>query len=647
MTSFHHTSTQTSSIISLDVPLDPSDSGEPFLSTDIDASDPERLFETLRDRLKPKFPPLDVLPCANVQVTQFKACPKQGIKTCSACKLVSYCSKECQENHWRIHKRDCKNQLKSDDWKPAWVVERRLPTSLQTQTSFPTSLFSGQNLPTHITEFDSGLYLWGNMPAMDLINLEQNEKDKSQDLSLALVASGDLRHVVRTINALPEDYSGHLRVLLNDFCSPVVARNIVILLILGTVPDETMAVDIALHFWYSVFMPAEYGSIIMALVASFLLKVSANLEGRQPLGQRSCLDCLITERLAQLFHHFGPTATLSMADAQNEYDRVRTAPSRGDDWDRMFARLKPSHRLAFQEFRRFGIVLPFGAMNAHFNVPNTSLFSLNGKWLQTDFADPLAGWDIGQIIDAGTANGAQPEDIYGCLYFFLSHQLRTFYRRLRELQISFRVVTTDASSLSRMIREDKLSSFGIPASVRFDRIEVSNIFDINYVGIRDVLTHWGPLLKESRTAALVGYFMNWVMIQPGGRAYSAGAIESKRLIHALVEKGRFPGLGLNSRISDPQDLQTGLLQVGDSLNAIYDNSKAFARFLKQQKLEDVLSKTKLKLREKHTIVPHRYKVPLDAAPNALPDFSDDENWYKYTQLQLSSWTERFVEFVGA
>jgi len=48
----------------------------------------------------------------------------------------------------------------------------------------------------------------------------------------------------------------------------------------------------------------------------------------------------------------------------------------------------------------------------------------------------------------------------------------------------------------------------LPASIRFDRIEVSNILDANYVGMRGVLTHWAPFLAESNTAAIVGYFMN-------------------------------------------------------------------------------------------------------------------------------------------
>ncbi|OJA14611.1 hypothetical protein AZE42_07967 [Rhizopogon vesiculosus] len=485
------------------MPPDPSTSGD-FNFADFDVSDPKRAFEAF-GKMKPKIPPPEMLPCANVDVAKYKVCPKQGTKACN-----------------------CKNRLKSNDWKPAWVVENRLPTSFFAKP--------GGGSPMQADQLSKGISLWGNVPAIDLINLGKNENDASQDLSIALVASGDLRHVVQTINSLPDDYSGHLEVLINDVTLPVVARNMAILLILGTVSDETMAADIALHFWYSVFIPAEYGNNILAIVTSALLRET---QEPQPLGPRSCMSCAIPAEAMEFFRRFGSIASISMADAQNEYDRVRTASYRGDFRDRMYAKLKPSHRVAFQEFRRFGIVLPFGAVNAHFNIPNASLFSLDGKWLQTDYADPLEGWDIGPILDAGRAHGAQPEDIYGCLYFFLSDQLRTFARRLREFRISFSVVTTEAIHLSSIIREDILSPLRITASTRFDRIEVSNILDVNYVGIGDVLTHWGPLLKDSPTAALVGYFMNWGFLQPNGDAQSAGHIEIKKVIDAFIEKGRF------------------------------------------------------------------------------------------------------------
>ena len=71
---------------------DSSMSDEPIIPTDFDFSDPKRLCEVFR-KMKSKFPPLEILPCANVHPAKLKICPKQGTKACSACKLVSYCSK--------------------------------------------------------------------------------------------------------------------------------------------------------------------------------------------------------------------------------------------------------------------------------------------------------------------------------------------------------------------------------------------------------------------------------------------------------------------------------------------------------------------------------------------------------------------------
>jgi len=40
------------------------------------------------------------------------------------------------------------------------------------------------------------------------------------------------------------------------------------------------------------------------------------------------------------------------------------------------------------------------------------------------------------------------------------------------------------------------------------------------------------------------------------------------------------------------------------MEAFYENSQAFFKFLQDQGLDDLLRKTKLRLREKHVIVPH-------------------------------------------
>ena len=94
----------------------------------------------------------------------------------------------------------------------------------------------------------------------------------------------------------------------------------------------------------------------------------------------------------------------------------------------------------------------------------------------------------------------------------------------------------DACKLSHLIRENEFSEFNIPSSIKFDRIEVSNILDTNYVGLHDVLTLWGPLLQESRSAAIIGYFMNWTMFEKVGRASGAGERVMKDLVKKVVEK---------------------------------------------------------------------------------------------------------------
>ncbi|GFH50172.1 hypothetical protein CTEN210_06648 [Chaetoceros tenuissimus] len=41
-------------------------------------------------------------------------CNKIGSKICAGCKLVSYCGRECQVQHWKMHKKNCKKVKKVD-----------------------------------------------------------------------------------------------------------------------------------------------------------------------------------------------------------------------------------------------------------------------------------------------------------------------------------------------------------------------------------------------------------------------------------------------------------------------------------------------------------------------------------------------------
>lgn len=54
----------------------------------------------------------------------------------------------------------------------------------------------------------------------------------------------------------------------------------------------------------------------------------------------------------------------------------------------------------------------------------------------------------------------------------------------------------------------------------------------------------------------------------------------------------------------PGDVETMISLAASSIDALYDNAKPFDAFLKKQGMERILRETNLKLRAKHTIVPH-------------------------------------------
>jgi Domain of unknown function (DUF4470) len=84
------------------------------------------------------------------------------------------------------------------------------------------------------------------------------------------IASGDIRNIVQTVNALPEDYSGHLTVLLSDMDGIIVARNLLLLAVLGSIDDSAQAAEIALHLWYSAFIRPTHVVVLCHIIGSLL-----------------------------------------------------------------------------------------------------------------------------------------------------------------------------------------------------------------------------------------------------------------------------------------------------------------------------------------------------------------------------------------
>jgi hypothetical protein len=138
---------------------------------------------------------------------------------------------------------------------------------------------------------------------------------------------------------------------------------------------------------------------------------------------------------------------------------------------------------------------------------------------------------IPAALKAGQRHGATHGDLFGCLYFYLQDQLRAFAARLSRFKVTFHIFCMDARTLAQDIRSGKLSET-IPPSIVFDRVEVSNTLDSEYIGISNILDDWAPFLKRRGDAAIVGSFMNWTSKQPGSQASNC----EKEVLSALTAK---------------------------------------------------------------------------------------------------------------
>lgn len=95
---------------------------------------------------------------------------------------------------------------------------------------------------------------------------------------------------------------------------------------------------------------------------------------------------------------------------------------------------------------------------------------------------------------------------------------------------------SDALALSKSLP----SSPGIKSDLKFDRIEVSNVIDLEYLlGVRKVLESWGSKLSTTnRHATLIGYSMDWAVTQARGKLTSTDQATMSKAMQRAMAAGR-------------------------------------------------------------------------------------------------------------
>ncbi|KAK4206240.1 hypothetical protein QBC37DRAFT_460375 [Rhypophila decipiens] len=417
--------------------------------------------------------------CANDAADTSPTCKGKGQLACGNCHLVLYCGKECQKAHWSAHKTVCKSPIGKSNWRPDWDRECRDP-----------AWASGAAQTNAHNPYGGGVFLWGNVPAIDVLRLAENEGvTYDEDIQLLFAASGDLRNVVKTISDLPATTRQEIRITINDKEFAVVARNVILLLfVLDTLSVATpdggksrfLVAEALIHLWYSAFVPASMLSMVRNVVRPFISDVCTKIANKNPaacLGKswtfasgRSLRLVLSKDQWLRLDRMLC-AHDLTWERAKDVRHAVVLAPGRSDFRDRWdFNEPTPFSRIAKGRFREDGLLLPFGHSRVGFDTPNLLLFQNSETWLMNDKADPLDGWPVWEVLRHPSP---AKEDRYGKL------------------------------ELKNHLAPDK-----------FMRIEASNISDVAHLGVGDTLSCLSPLLQLPQSnphATLISLFLNAVL----------------------------------------------------------------------------------------------------------------------------------------
>ena len=228
--------------------------------------------------------------------------------------------------------------------------------------------------------FGGQYYLWGNVPALDVLNLKDNEgvNDVERDFHLLFAASGDLRNVIKSIVGLPDGYKGQCTVAINDKAFTIVARNIILLLVALHFEPET-AVPIMIHLWYSALLPANMlyslQQSILPYVEDVCKKIWTTKEGVLQaktfiIGDSSVRIVLLKEQWFELKDFFKVPPRLTKQNADFIRRQTTEAQERIDYVDRAVYMQPKGKRAGIMRFRHTGILLPYGASQKDFDTPN-------------------------------------------------------------------------------------------------------------------------------------------------------------------------------------------------------------------------------------------------------------------------------------
>ncbi|KAL7939876.1 glycosyl hydrolase family 76 domain-containing protein [Trichoderma chlorosporum] len=536
-------------------------------------------------------------------------CKKFGNYTCKGCRLVVYCSSDCQKSHWKLHKVDCKSPLGDETWRPHWDLENRKPT-FESEMEIMILTFSGNKC------------LWGNIPAIDVLQLGSNEgNDYEKQLNLLFAASGDLRNVIKTIAQVPVSYNKPIGVTINDNDFDVVARNAIILLTALVAENMDEAIDCIIHVWYSALIRKSDLDLLQQRVLPLVKSICEKTEGKDPssllgktwkFGQRSLRLVLPKSSWDRLLAYMIVPEGLTAERASRIRMDVTLAEARKDFLDLHLCFQSPCRRIAKHRFRQDGLLLPFGAPRHEFQEPNPTLFQVTDIWPMADCADPLQGWSLKDVEDC--SSGPATADIYGKLFNHIRAVLREFMIRLAGSQVSFKLLCVRLCELPIHLEGGS-----------FDRIEVSNLSDNIFDGMHTTAFRMGPLLQApliNPHATLITLFRNAIRetMTMQDRVMDMYTYRpATQLIREYNVRMGVTSATFIARYPPEVDHKVIKWAYAQANVAVYD--PVFDRFMKTFRFSQIKQLFGVTMKEKHTVIekwPFRLKLQY-GQPGAMEE----------------------------
>jgi hypothetical protein len=111
---------------------------------------------------------------------------------------------------------------------------------------------------------------------------------------------------------------------------------------------------------------------------------------------------------------------------------------------------------------------------------------------------------------------------------------------------NFRIFSENPQVLAYRLRENLLAPHGLPAGTKLDRIDVSKLLDgIDRTKIPDIITNWGPMLKDNEHSTLMASFTEWHHHQKNASVSTLNEETKSEFVSRLIIDGRVSNVILN------------------------------------------------------------------------------------------------------